>query len=754
MTVVKKISSSGRWKEGKFPFYHQHDAMDCGPACLRMIAEAYGKKHSLQYLRDLSNISRSGVNLRGIGDAAETIGLRTMGVRTSFEKLSEKAQLPCIVHWRQVHFSVVYRIDKRMPSKNNGYREQALVYVADPALGFIKYTEEEFKKNWITTRHNEEEKGVAMLVEPTPYFYEAKTKEPQPLNLRFLLRYLRPYQKLMWQLLWGLLAGSLLLLIFPFLTQAIVDYGIGRRNIDFIYLVLGAQLALVAGRASVDFIRRWMLLHISTRVNVALITDFLTKLMRLPMRFFDTKLAGDLIQRINDHSRIDNFLTQSLLNIVMALINITVFGVVLAVYNLNIFSIFVLGSIVYAVWVSRFMKKRAELDHKNFAQMAGHQSNLIQMVHGMQEIKLTGSEQQKRWEWEGIQAGIFRIKMNSLSLGQWQQGGAVIINEIKNILITVVSASAVLSGNLTLGAMLSIQYIIGQLHGPVEQLVGFMQQAQDANLSLERMGEIHNRENEEHENEEQIPVDTSAGINVEKVMFQYNGPNSPIVLNNVSLTIPAGKTTAIVGGSGSGKTTLLKLILGFYPPVTGEIMVGITPLSGISFKEWRRHCGVVMQEGYIFNDTIARNIAPGVDKIDKQRLFYAVSVANIREYIELLPLKYNTKIGNEGNGLSQGQKQRILIARSVYKNPQFIFFDEATNALDANNERIIMENLNKFFQGRTVVVVAHRLSTVKHADQIIVLHKGEIAEIGTHGELVAKRGAYYQLVSNQLELAD
>ena len=620
MSVLINKSASSKWKEGKFPFYHQHDAMDCGPACLRMIAESYGKKHSLQHLRELSNITRSGVNLRGIGEAAESIGLRTMGIRTTFKKLCEKAQLPCIVHWRQVHFAVVYRIDKKAPSKKNGYKGQILVYVADPANGFIKYTEEEFKKNWISTHQDGEEKGIAMLLEPTPYFYQAKPTIHEPMNLRFLIRYLNPFKKLMWQLLWGLLAGSLLLLIFPFLTQVIVDQGIGQRDIKFIYLVLAAQLVLVAGRASIDFIRRWMLLHISTRVNVSLITDFLTKLMRLPMKYFDTKLAGDLIQRINDHSRIDRFLTQSLLSILMAVINLTVFGVVLAVYDLNIFAIFVVGSIVYALWIRGFMKKRAELDRKNFAQMSGHQSNLIQMVQGMQEIKLTGSEQQKRWEWEGIQAGIFKIKINSLSLGQWQQGGAVIINEVKNVLITFVSASAVLSGHITLGAMLSIQYIIGQLQGPIEQLVGFMQQAQDANLSLERMGEIHCREDEEQEASEQIPIDTTAGIDVAEVFFQYSGPHSPMVLDNVSLAIPSGKTTAIVGSSGSGKTTLLKLILGFYPPVSGEIMIGTTPLSSISFKEWRGHCGVVMQEGYIFNDTIARNIAPGIDIIDKKRL--------------------------------------------------------------------------------------------------------------------------------------
>jgi ATP-binding cassette subfamily B protein len=759
MCALSNKSSSTHVKlKGKFPFYHQHDAMDCGPACLRMIAHAYGRKYSLAYLRELSNISRRGVNLQGIGDAAEAIGMRTMGIRTTFEKLSRKAQLPCIIHWKQVHFAVVYRIEKKKPSLwSKDRKEQVWIHVADPAHGLLKYTEEEFKKCWITTRHEGEEKGIAMLLEPTPSFYEAEAASLRPVNLRFLFRYLRPYKKIIRQLLWGILAGSILQLIFPFLTQAIVDQGVGQRDIGFIYIILAAQLALVAGRASIDFIRRWILLHVSTRVNVSFISDFLTKLMRLPMKYFESKLAGDLIQRINDHSRIEQFLTQSLLNIVMAIISLSVLSLVLAIYDYRIFFIFLLGSMAYAVWVHHFMKKRAELDHKSFAQKSMHQSSLIQLVQGMQEIKLTGSEKQKRWEWESIQAEIFKIKTGSLSLGQWQQGGGIMINEIKNVIITFLSASAVLSGHITLGAMLSIQYIIGQLHGPIEQLVGFMQQAQDANLSLERMGEIHGREDEEPviQGEEYHPdMDIMTGIDIRNVCFQYNGPHSPRILKGVTLHIPPGKITAIVGSSGSGKTTLIKLLLGFYPVVSGDIQIGNIPLSMISFKEWRRHCGVVMQDGYIFNDTIARNIAAGEEDIDKKQLLYAATVANIREYVESLPLKYNTKIGNDGNGLSQGQKQRILIARAVYKNPGIIFFDEATNALDARNERVIMENLETFFRGRTVVVVAHRLSTVKNADQIVVLHNGEVAETGTHAELTSKRGAYYTLVSNQLELGN
>lgn len=756
--LKNKATTSFERRKRKFPIYFQHDAMDCGPACLRMIADAYGRKYSLEFLREHSNITRRGVNLRGIGDAAEVIGMRTMGVRTTFDKLSKQAKLPCIVHWKQMHFAVVYRVEK----KRKGFfakdgQEQTWIYVADPGHGLLKYTEDEFKKCWISTRHKGEEKGVAMLVEPTPYFYKSEGDYKQTVNLRFLLRYLRPYNSIIWQLIWGILAGSILQLIFPFLTQAIVDQGVGRKDISFIYIVLAAQLALVVGRATIDFIRRWLLLHICMRINIAFISDFLTKLMRLPMKYFDTKQAGDLIQRINDHDRIEQFLTKSLLNIVMAVISLSVLSVVLGVYSIAILLVFLVGSIFYGLWVYRFMKKRAELDHKNFAQNSVNQSNLIQLVQGMQEIKLTGSEKQKRWEWEEIQAKLFKVKSNSLSLGQWQQGGAILINEMKNIIITFMSASAVLSGDITLGAMLSIQYIIGQLHGPIEQLVGFLQEMQDANLSLERMGEIHGREDEEPKTAgTELPprIDTRSGIDIRNISFQYYGSHSPVILKNVSLTIPSGKTTAIVGGSGSGKTTLIKLLLGFYPVVSGDIRVGNVSLSQVSFKEWRRHCGVVMQDGFIFNDSIARNIAAGDDDIDIKQLLYAVTVANIKEYIESLPLKYNTKIGSEGNGLSQGQRQRILMARAVYKNPNFIFFDEATNALDARNERIIMENLNEFFHGRTVVVVAHRLSTVKNADQIVVLQNGEIVEIGKHTELVARRGAYYTLVSNQLELGN
>lgn len=729
----------------KFPFYRQLDGMDCGPTCLRMIARYYGKKFSVQQLRENSYIQRTGVNLLGISEAAESIGLRTTGIRTTIDKLKQQSKLPCILHWNQMHFVVLYRVEK---SKGKTY-----FHIADPAYGLLKYEEEELKKCWISTRQGGVEKGIAMLVETTPQFYETEPIRYEKLSLWYLLRYVRPYKKMIVQLFLGIFGGSILQLIFPFLTQTIVDQGIGHRNMNFIQLILVAQLMLVFSRTLIEVIRRCILLHISTRVNVALISDFLVKLMKLPMRFFDSKLAGDLIRRIEDHRTIEAFLTQSVLNILFSVLTITIFGIVLAIYSWKIFLVFLAFSMFYIGWVKLFMKKRADLNRKNFEQMALNQDNLMQLVYGMQDIKLLGCERQKRWEWENIQASLFRINLRSLNLGQWQQVGAVLINEVKNILITVMSATAVLNGDITLGIMLSIQYIIGQMQGPVEQFVYFMQQSQDATLSLERLGEIHGKENEESDSMETVnQVTGKDSISLRGLQFTYGSEKSKRIIKGIDLDIPAGKTTAIVGLSGSGKTTLIKLMLGFYPPTEGSVMVGETPLQRISFKEWRKHCGVVMQEGFIFSDTIANNIAPDADVIDRERLLYAVKMANIKDFIESLPLRYNTRIGSTGQGLSQGQKQRILIARAIYRDPDYLFFDEATNALDTDNEKAIQENLNQFFEDKTVVVVAHRLSTVRNADQIVVLKDGVITERGNHESLISRQGDYYRLVKNQLEL--
>ncbi len=724
-----------------FPVYKQLDTMDCGSTCLRMVARYYGQTYSLQTLRERSVITRLGVSLLGISDAAETIGLRTLGARLTFEQLAHEVPLPCIVHWKQQHFVVVYKI------KKDG------VHVADPGHGLITYTKQEFLANWLSTKREGEELGIALLLEPTPDFYIQDDEHLDKSSLAFLFFYLKPYKRYIAQLFVGMLTGSLLQLVFPFLTQSLVDFGINHQNLNFIYLVLIAQLMLFFSRMSVDFIRGWILLHISTRINISIISDFLIKLMKLPVGFFDTKMIGDIKQRIEDHHRIEAFLTSSTLSILFSLVNLVVFGIVLAIYNLKILGIFLGGSLLYVLWIVLFLKKRRELDFKRFAQLSDNQNNIIQLITGMQEIKLNNCEKQKRWEWEHIQAKLFKVRVKSLSLRQYQHVGAFSINQTKNILITFFTAEAVIEGHMTLGMMLAVQYILGQLNSPIEQMIEFLHTAQDAKISLERLGEIHQQQDEESPEQSKISLLPSRkDLVVSELAFQYAGPHSERVLEDIALCIPAGKVTAIVGTSGSGKTTLLKLLLGFYPLTHGKICIGETNLNNLSERFWRSQCGVVMQDGFIFSDTIAKNIAVSDEVVDTETLLYAVRVANIQEFIESLPLGYNTKIGAEGHGLSQGQKQRILIARAVYKHPEYLFFDEATNALDANNERVIMTNLEHVFKGRTVVVVAHRLSTVKHADQIVVLEKGRIIETGTHQELARLQGAYYHLVKNQLEL--
>lgn len=724
-----------------FPFERQPDAMDCGPTCLKMVAAYHGRKLSLQSLREKSYITREGVSFLGLSEAAESIGLRTIGIKIPFSKLKQDVPLPCIAHWRQNHFVVVYRI--------KGDR----VFIADPAMGKIVLSREEFEKSWAGTVVNNEKTGLVMILQPSPEFYEMGDEKELKGGFSFLLRYVRLYRRYFFQLVLGLLLGSIIQLILPFLTQSIIDIGINTNDLGFIYLILFAQLALVLGRMSVDFIRGWLLLHIGTRVNVGIVSGFLNKLMSLPVSFFDTKLTGDLMQRIDDNQRIENFLTTTTLNVLFSFFNIVIFGIVLAIYNIKILLVFLLGTALYILWVSVFMKSRARLDHKRFRQMSENNSKIIEIVNGMQEIKLTQSETSKRWDWENLQAALFKTKIESLSLFQYQTAGGKFINEVSNILITILAATSVLTGDMTLGMMLAVQFIIGQLNLPVNQMIGFFRTAQDARMSLDRLSEVHNKEDEEQEGTMKVRViPANKSIYVNNLSYQYEGPRSPYAIRDIDLVIPADSVTAIVGTSGSGKTTLLKMLLGFYPPVTGEVLIGDTHLTNLSLKLWRQKCGVVMQDGYLFPDSIAYNIAPGIETIDDERMYRAVTVANIREFVESLPLGYNTRIGANGHGLSQGQKQRLLIARAVYKDPDFLFFDEATNALDANNERAIINNLDRFFSGKTVMIIAHRLSTVKNASKIVVLDGGRIVETGTHDELTAKRGYYYNLVKNQLEL--
>ncbi|WP_420378260.1 peptidase domain-containing ABC transporter [Gilvibacter sp.] len=724
-----------------FPYYKQPGAKDCGPTCLKILAKHYGKSISIQSLRNFSETTRVGSNLSGISDAAETLGFRTLGVKIDLQKLKE-APLPCMLHWNGNHYVVLYKIKKQV------------YYISDPAHGLLKYSQEEFLKNWIGSNATDTtEEGIALLLETTPRFFKSEfDKDDKKLGASFLSSYIFKHKKFLWQLIIGLIAASLLQLIFPFLTQSVVDVGIKNQDIHFIYLILFAQLALFVGRTAIEVIRSWILLHLSTRINISLISDFFIKLMNLPIAFFDTRMTGDILQRINDHKRIERILTTSSLNVLFSMVNLLVFSFVLAYYSLYIFGIFLVGSILYFLWIAIFLKKRRDLDYKRFSQISQEQSKVIELINGMQDIKLHNAEKQKRWSWEFLQARLFKISTEGLALEQYQSVGSGFINELKNIFITVLSAKLVIDGDITLGMMLAISYIVGQLNSPISQLINFIREVQDAKISLDRLSEIHSKDDEENPEEQMVAdVDTHADVQIADLSFRYLGSDQ-VVLNGLDLTIPAKKVTAIVGESGSGKTTLMKLLLKFYDPIVGYIKLGNHQLKNVSQRAWRDKCGVVMQEGFIFNDTIANNIAIGVDFVDKSKLAHAVEVANIKEFIETLPLSYNTKIGMEGVGLSTGQKQRILIARAVYKNPDFLFFDEATSALDAQNEKIIMENLNEFFKDKTVVVIAHRLSTVKNADQIVVLDKGNIIEIGTHKELVSKRGRYYTLVKNQLEL--
>lgn len=753
---------------GKFPFYRQLDAMDCGPACLRMIAKYYGKSYSLQFLRKRSYISRGGVTMLGISDAAESIGFRTKGYRLNWEQLRDEAPMPCIIHWNQKHFVVVYDIKTRKRSLLKGLGvnkvingildRKTVVHIADPSQGLLKYTKDEFLRCWFSTKKSGEFEGTVLLFETAPDFYNSdddSNEDESKLTFRYLIRYLQPYRTQFLQIMLAMLTTSIISLIFPFLTQAIVDYGISNNDLPFIVMILIAQVSLTLGQTANRFIRSWLMLHVTTRISISLISDFLIKLMRLPISFFDTKLIGDIMQRIGDHGRIQSFLTGSLINILFAFISLIVYSFVMASYHLGILTVFFTASLVYVGWVLLFLKKRKELDYKRFQQSAANQSNVVQLISGMQEIKLNACEKQKRWEWERIQAKLFRISIKGLALGQAQGIGATFINQIKDVFITFLSAKAVVTGDMTLGMMMAVQYIMGQLNSPIQQFIGFIHSAQDAKISLERLGEIHDKEDEEEVDDYKIEQIPSNGIiEIKNLMFQYEGPHSEKVIRNINLSIPANKTTAIVGTSGSGKTTLIKLLLGFYQPIEGEILLNGMKLQHYNQREWRKKCGIVMQEGFIFSDTIANNIGIVDEYPDMEKLEKSVKTANIKEFVDELPLGYETKLGNDGTGISTGQKQRMLIARAVYKDPDYLFFDEATNSLDARNERVIMRNLDNFFEGRTAIVVAHRLSTVKKADQIVVMEKGEIIEIGNHSELVKAMGSYYNLVKDQLELGN
>lgn len=738
-----------------FPFYQQLDSMDCGPTCLRIIAKYYGKNYTLQKLREKCFINREGVSLLGISDAAESIGFRTQGVKIPFSQLVNDMPLPAILHWNQNHFVVCYGIKRKTTIFSTSHNTNYEFKISDPSSGKYTIDQKGLLKCWGSTKQGEENVGIALILNPTSVFYEQEENQKDVSNFRFLLNYLFPYKPQLVQLSIGLLLSSVFSMILPFLTQAIIDQGVNVSNLNIITLILVAQLILSVTQMAVTFMQNWIALHMNTRISITLISDFLAKLMKLPLRFFDSKNIGDIMQRIGDHSRIQTFMTSTTLTTVFSFFNFVVFSIVLAYYNMQILFVFVVGNALYVTWILLFLRFRRRLDNSRFTQAAANQGSLVQLITGMQEIKFNNSEKKQRWKWEAIQVRLFKISIKSTALEQYQQMGSIFFSQTTTLFVSYLSAKSVIDGQITLGMMLSISYIIGQLSAPIGQIITFSQSLQDAKISLDRLNEIHNIEDEEQTIDNKInEISQDRSINIENISFSYDGAERDYVLENFSLTIPANKVTAIVGASGSGKTTLIKLLLGFYSPLKGDIKIDNTSLEDINPHLWRRHTGVVMQEGFIFSDTIANNIAVGEELIDKSRLANAVETANIGDFIRQLPLKYNTKIGMEGNGISQGQKQRLLIARAVYKNPDFLFFDEATNALDANNEKIIMRNLKKFYKGKTVVIVAHRLSTVRNADKIVVLDHGKIIEEGTHNELTAEKGAYYTLVKNQLELGE
>lgn len=724
----------------RFPIRKQYDAMDCGPTCLQMIAEYYGQYYSLQTLREKSYLTRNGSSLKGISSAAKSIGFKTESVWMNWEQLIQNIHLPCIIHWDNNHFIVVYYI-----------KSENKIIVADPALGKLTYNKEDFLKHWITDKKNNV--GIVFQLKPTSKFYENKPDTRKDFPFKRLFKYIKPHKKYLSFLITALTIGCFFNLSLPFLTQAIVDIGITTQKNGIILIICIAQLMLIAGQLGNELFQSWLMLHMTQRISITFISDFLNKLMRLPIAFFDTKLTGDIMQRISDNNKIQKFLTSTLISSVFSLITFTVFSIVIGRYSLKIFLFFLIGSSIYVMWVLSFIKKCRVLNFREFREASSNQSNLVQLVASMQEIKLNNCERGKRWEWENIQFKLYQINIKSLAIAQLQGAGGAFINQIKNVIISYLAATSVVKGEMTLGMMIAIQYVLGQLNTPLNQFLNFIKESQEAKISLERINEIYDKPDEEPVGVSKITnIPSCSNIIFQNVTFCYGNPESEKTLKNINLIIEAGKVTAIVGASGSGKTTLLKLLLGFYPPTSGIVCIGEKSLTDYSAKYWRRCCGVVMQEGFIFSDSIAKNIGIIDEELDYDRLHYAARLANIDSFINSLPLGYETKIGSEGCGLSNGQKQRILIARAIYKNPNYIFLDEATNSLDTTNETIIMENLQRFYSGRTVVIVAHRLSTVRNADKIIVLHHGEIVEVGTHETLISHQGIYYQLIENQLEL--
>lgn len=708
--------------------------MDCGPACLKIISKYYGKSFSMKYLRDQCQITREGVSMKDLSRVAESIGLRSLPLKVSCEDLVRKIPLPCIIHWNYAHFVVLYRVKGRR------------MYISDPQVGLITYDRDRFTYGW--KKNNE--RGIILVLEPSQRFHDAQNVQ-SPGRLNNYFNYLKPHVNFLLQVFFGMLMGVGISLLFPFITQSVVDIGIETQDFDFINILLIATIVLTLSSVFSNFVQSRMMLHVADRINISMVSDFIQKTLRLPVTFYERKMTSDILNRINDHGRIQQFVLHSFLGIIIAGLSFLVYAAILATYQITLFAFFLGGTILYVLWILLFLQKRRTLDYQFFDSNIYNQNEIIQIAENSTEIKINNLEQKKRWDWEKSRFEIYDLNIKLLNLSQIQNIGTAIIDRLKNVFITFFAAKAVINGQMSLGMMLSAQYIIGQMNGPVGRLIGFIQSYQDARISLERVGEVVHEEAEESRVEGfEVAMPNDRTIRLKGLSFRYHS-GSPYILKDLDLEIPHGKMTAIVGPSGSGKSTLMKILLRLYQNYEGEIEIGNANFKAIDLHRWRSSCGAVLQEGKIFNDSILHNIVLDADNIDPDRLKAVIRQANLQAFIDALPQKLYSLIGQGGNGISGGQKQRILIARALYKDPEFLFFDEATNALDTKNEREITRQLRETFDGKTSIVIAHRLSTVRSADQIVVLDRGHIVERGDHAALVHKKGTYFNLISNQIK---
>ena len=726
----------------RFPSYIQHNLKDCGPTCLKIISKYYKKNVQVSFLRKECQVYRDGASLANINAAAQKIGFETSIKKISWKDFKNQIKQPCIIHLRQNHYVVLYKISSKY------------VFISDPAIGRLKYNIEKFLKLWID---NTTGLGIVLFLTPTQVFYSNQFQETEyDLNehsqFKTISSYLFQYKCYFIGIFISAIVVSALSILMPYLAQTVIDKGISSKNISLILLILIAQIMVVIGQASANIIRNKLSLKISTNVNIFITSDFLSKLMKLPISFFEEIFTGDVIQRIRDCDRIQGLFTSTIISMTVSILSITIYSVIIGSYNANIFLVFFLGSILYVIWISSFLKYRKKLDYLRFQEASISQNNIVEVMDAIYEIKLNNIEQKKIIEWEQNQQKLYQISQKRLDIAHLQEAGGIFIDQLKNVSMSFFAAYSVVEGSMTLGMMMALQYIIGQLNSPIIQLIQFIQSIQDSKIAMERIGEIHNEENEDEKSNDlmtNVPMDKD--IKIKNVSFRYHGAKCN-TLTDINFVIPFGKTTAIVGSSGSGKTTLLKLLLKFYLPTEGNIFLGDLSINNYNSAKLRKSFGVVMQNGYIFPNSIKDNISIHAEECDMNKIFNAAKIASIGTFINSLPKKYDSIIGYDGIGLSSGQRQRLLIARAIYKDASYIFLDEATNALDAKNEHDIVRNLKTYCKDRTLVVIAHRLSTVKNADQIIVLDAGKVVELGTHESLIKEKGVYYNLIKNQIEL--